>query len=61
MQISCGLSWWIEKDLESTPTEVLTGENEGYAMLEAFSKDIGISLLRVTNIDKLLKGLSKRL
>ncbi|HFE4155230.1 TPA: bifunctional UDP-sugar hydrolase/5'-nucleotidase [Staphylococcus aureus] len=33
----------FEKDLESgTPTEVLTGENEGYAMLEAFSKDIDI-------------------
>lgn len=33
----------FEKDLESgTPTEVLTGENEGYAMLEAFSKEIDI-------------------
>ncbi|MBH4806571.1 bifunctional metallophosphatase/5'-nucleotidase [Staphylococcus aureus] len=33
----------FEKDLESgMPTEVLTGENEGYAMLEAFSKDIDI-------------------
>ncbi len=36
----------FEKDIESgTPTEVLTGENEGYGMLEAFSKDM-ISLLR---------------
>ncbi len=30
----------FEKDFKSgTPTEVLTGENEGYAMLEAFSKE----------------------